>query len=75
MTELARLRPLEDIARELIKLRMEAGLSQEALAERMGSTKSAISRLESGHHAPTVKTLNSVAMACGKTLQISFSPV
>jgi transcriptional regulator with XRE-family HTH domain len=51
---------------------MEAGLSQEALAKRMGTTKSAISRLESGHHAPSVNTLNNVAQALGRTLRISF---
>ncbi len=71
--ELARLQPFEDVARAVIRLRMEAGLSQESLAKRMGTTKSAISRLESGHHAPSMSTLNKVAQALGKTLRISFS--
>ncbi len=70
--EVARLQPFEDVARAVIALRMEAGLSQEALAKRMGTTKSAISRLESGHHAPSVNTLNNVAQALGRTLRISF---
>jgi transcriptional regulator with XRE-family HTH domain len=52
---------------------MEAALSQEALAKKMGTTKSAISRLESGHHAPSMNTLNNVAQALGKTLRISFN--
>lgn len=70
--ELARLHPFEDIARAVIRLRMEAGLSQESLAKKMCTTKSAISRLESGHHAPSMNTLNNVAHALGKTLRISF---
>jgi len=70
--ELARLQPYEEIARQVIRLRMDHNLSQEALARRVGTTKSAISRLESGHHAPTVATLNKVASAFDRQLVISF---
>jgi ribosome-binding protein aMBF1 (putative translation factor) len=70
--EIARLKPYEEIARQVIRLRMVEGISQEELARRVGTTKSAISRLESGHHAPTVATLNKVAMSCGRELTISF---
>ena len=70
--ELARLQPFEEIAREVIRLRMDSGLTQEEFARRMGTTKSAISRLESGHHAPSVKTLSNIATAFQKTLSISF---
>lgn len=71
--QVARLQPFEDIARAVIRLRMDSGLSQEALAKRMGTTKSAISRLESGHHAPSMNTLNNVAQVMGRTLRISFN--
>ena len=54
--EMERLRPYEDIARAIIRLRMEHNLSQEALALRVGTTKSAVSRLESGQHAPSAST-------------------
>lgn len=70
--ELARLQPYEEIARQVIGLRMSHRLSQEALAARVGTTKSAISRLESGQHAPTVATLQKVAAAFGGHLSISF---
>jgi ribosome-binding protein aMBF1 (putative translation factor) len=70
--ELERLRPYEDIARQVIALRMYNNLSQQALAERTGTTKSAISRLESGQHAPTVATLEKIASAFGGHLVISF---
>ena len=70
--ELDRLEPYEEIARQVIRLRMDHNLSQEALARRVGTTKSAISRLESGHHAPTVATLHKVASAFDRQLVISF---
>ncbi len=72
--ELARLQPFEEIAREVIRLRMDAGLTQEEFAKKLGTTKSAISRLESGHHAPSVKTLGNIATTFHKTLRISFQP-
>ena len=53
-------------------LRMRHNLSQQALAERTGTTKSAISRLESGQHAPTVATLEKIATAFGGHLEIKF---
>jgi len=53
---------------------MAQGLSQQALAERVGTTKSAISRLESGQHAPNVATLQKIATAFGNYLVISFEP-
>ena len=71
--ELERLRPFEEVARQIIRLRMDHGLSQEALAERVGTTKSAISRLESGQHAPNLATLEKVAAAFGGHLEIAFS--
>lgn len=70
--ELERLRPYEDIARQVIALRMSHDLSQRELADRTGTTKSAISRLESGQHAPTVATLEKIASAFGGHLEIKF---
>lgn len=64
--------PYEHIARQVIRLRMDHGLSQQALADRVGSTKSAISRLESGQHAPTVATLQKIARAFGGRLVVNF---
>ncbi|MBA3506492.1 MAG: helix-turn-helix transcriptional regulator [Betaproteobacteria bacterium] len=43
-----------------------AGLTQDAVAERMGATKSAVSGLESaGKHAPSLATLKRYASAVG----------
>ena len=70
--ELERIWPYEQVARQIIRLRMDHGLSQEALAARVGTTKSAISRLESGQHAPNVATLQKIASAFGRRLVVSF---
>jgi DNA-binding XRE family transcriptional regulator len=52
-----------DLARELIAARVRAGLTQAELAARMGTTQSAIARLESGAQLPSVKTLLRFASA------------
>lgn len=70
--ELERLRPFEEVARQVMRLRMRHNLSQQALAERVGTTKSAISRLESGQHAPNLATLERVAAAFGGHVVIGF---
>jgi transcriptional regulator with XRE-family HTH domain len=48
------------------------GISQEELARRVGTSKSAIVRLESGRHQTTVETLRRVAEAFGTRLVIEF---
>jgi transcriptional regulator with XRE-family HTH domain len=54
-------------------LRTAAGLSQRALAERMGTTQSVISRLEEGGGARNrLDTLARVAVALGRHLVVSF---
>jgi ribosome-binding protein aMBF1 (putative translation factor) len=54
-------------------LRTEAGLSQRALAERMGTTQSVISRLEEGGGARNrLDTLARVAVALDRHLIVSF---
>ena len=54
-------------------LRTQTGLSQRALAERMGTTQSVISRLEEGGGANNrLDTLARVAAALGRHLVITF---
>ncbi|HWQ68359.1 MAG TPA: helix-turn-helix transcriptional regulator, partial [Patescibacteria group bacterium] len=46
------------LIREMLGARSRFGLTQEAVAELMGTTKSAVSRLESaGKHVPSLTTL------------------
>ncbi len=72
--EWARLEPYEAIARQVITLRAQHRLSQEELAERVGTSHSQISRIESGQHRTSVETLRRVAEAFGASLVISFEP-
>jgi DNA-binding XRE family transcriptional regulator len=59
------------VAGQMLKARARAGLTQDVVAERMGTTKSAISRLESaGKHAPSLATLKRYASAVGCELQV-----
>ena len=63
------------VAGQMLKARSRAGLTQDAVAERMGTTKSAISRLESsGKHAPSLATLKRYASAVGCELQVRLVP-
>lgn len=64
-----------EVAKQLLKARTRAGLTQDAVAERMGTTKSAVSRLEgSGKHAPSLSTLQRYARAVGCDLQVRLVP-
>jgi len=63
------------LAKEMLAARARIGLTQEAVAEIMGTTKSAISRLEAvGKHAPSLTTLKKYAQAVGCHLEIKFVP-
>lgn len=63
------------VVNQLLKARTRAGLTQDAVAERMGTTKSAVSRLESsGKHAPSLGTLRRYAQAVGCDLHVKLVP-
>lgn len=54
--------------------RERARLSQRELAERIGTTQSAIARMESGGVLPTIDTLERVAAALGARLEVRLRP-
>jgi ribosome-binding protein aMBF1 (putative translation factor) len=60
------------IADLVILHRTRAGLTQEDLASRMETSVSAISRLESGFHVPSIDTLRKLAGALGGHLKIDI---
>jgi len=63
------------LVRELLAARTRADLTQEPVAKLMGTTKSAVSRLESvGKHAPSMTTLKKYAEAVGCHLEIKLVP-
>jgi len=57
---------------EVLKARTESGLTQAEVAERVGTTQSAIARLESAapKHSPSIATLQRYAKALGYKVEI-----
>ena len=57
---------------EFLKARAAAGITQAEVAERIGTTQSAIARLESGggKHSPSLATLQKYAHALGCRLEL-----
>ena len=60
------------IVEALVRARTAAKLSQAELARRIGSTQSAIARLESGGVSPTLSTLRRYAEATGTKLHVEL---
>jgi ribosome-binding protein aMBF1 (putative translation factor) len=70
--EYERLAPYEELARIVIMRRAALGLTQAELAARMGTTASAISRIESGQHATSSQTVKKLASAFGARAVLGF---
>lgn len=60
-----------DLIREA---RRRAGLTQRELAQRCGTTQSAIARLESGGSEPSLARVRRIVAATGAALQIELVP-
>ena len=60
------------LASSMIAARVNAGLTQAQLAERMHTTQAVIARLESGRVKPSTRTLERIAEATGMKLRITF---
>lgn len=56
------------------RVRTDARLTQAELAERMGTTQSAIARMEGGGVRPTLETLEKLARAIGSDLVVGLAP-
>ena len=52
--------------------RLKAGLTQRELAERVGTTQSAVARWEKGVESPRLDTLSSLLRACGIEGDLTF---
>jgi DNA-binding XRE family transcriptional regulator len=61
-----------ELISSLITMREQSGLTQDQVAEKMGTKPPNISRLESGRSNPSLKTLVSYAQACGFKLNLGF---
>lgn len=62
------------VALEVLKYRTDQGLSQRALAERLGMKQPQVARLEIGEHTPTIETLARLAAELGIEFTIDIRP-
>jgi transcriptional regulator with XRE-family HTH domain len=62
------------LASAVIDARNRAGLTQKALAKKMGTTQPVVARLESGRVRPSLRTLERLARATRSRLRIHFEP-
>lgn len=70
------LAPAFEIKQQMIAMRKAAGITQEQMAEMLGTKKSNISRLESlnSENSPKLSTLEEYARALGHTVKVAFEP-
>jgi len=70
------LAPEFELLRRMLQARKQAGLTQEEVAERMGTKRSTVARLEStlatGQHSPSIAISQKYAKAVGRKLEIRF---
>ena len=59
----------------LVRARAAANLTQAELAQRLGTTQSAIARLEGGRISPSFATLRRYAEATGTRLTVGLMPI
>jgi len=68
--EYKKLSPRYQVISALIEVRLKKGLTQEALAEKIGTKQSAIARVESGRGNPSLKFLERMITGIGSKLVI-----
>jgi DNA-binding XRE family transcriptional regulator len=59
----------------MIDARLRARLTQAELAQRIGTTQSAVARMESGRYKLSQSTLEKYAEATGSRLRVIFEPL
>lgn len=62
--------PRHEVVEQLKNARRAQNVTQEVLAERVGTKKSNISRFESGNYNPSLDFLIKIAESLGKQIQI-----
>jgi transcriptional regulator with XRE-family HTH domain len=60
------------VGAELAKARRKANLTQAEVADRMGTSQGAVSRIESGRVTPTLEIVDRYALAVGKPIRLVF---
>src|SRR3982751_4637735 len=72
-TEYDKLQPEFAVIRAIIRARIDTGVTQKDLAQKIGTKQSVISRLESGRANPSVAFLKKLAQALNSHLEIKFA--
>lgn len=72
--EMERTALAHEVAMRVIKYRAEHGLSQSALARKLGMHQPAVARLEAGDHQPSLDTLARLARGIGLEFHIDITP-
>jgi len=70
--EYEKLKPRYELIAQIIDARSQQNITQEELAQRVGTQKSNISRFESGSYNPSLDFVTKVARSLGKDVHISL---
>ena len=62
------------VAMRVVEYRVEHGLTQTALAGRLGMKQPAVARLEAGEHTPSFDTLSRLSSVLGIEFHIAVTP-
>ena len=62
------------VANEIVRFRIEHGLTQNGLARIVGVSQAAIGRLELGEHEPKISTLQKLSQVLGITVVVTIHP-
>lgn len=63
-----------EIGRQILRLRRDRGWTQVQLAEALGTKQSAVARLESGDHRPSLATLDKISQILDARLEVRLTP-
>lgn len=75
LVDLEKTRANDQVARKIVTLRTQAGLSQRQLARLVGTTASVICRLEDAdYEGHSLAMLNRIAVAMNRRVEIRFVP-
>jgi transcriptional regulator with XRE-family HTH domain len=69
-----RLAPARAVANRVVGYRIDHGLTQTALARKLGMSQPAVARLEDGEHLPSIETLVRLAERLGMSFQVEIRP-
>lgn len=72
-SEYERLSPRYEAISKLISARIEKGITQKELAQKVGTKQSAIARFEAGNVNPTVEFIGRIAEVMGYKVTINLS--